>query len=296
MFMSYDQINPYFRAAAYNSWNIENIHKSIAYHMRFFAIRNHAAIVLIRDEEIRVSADTLLILKPGIPYDFHNIQADKRLDLYSCNFDLTQEHKDTCPFILPAHEPDFHFDNIIHSSVEIPELGDIILLQNCCMLCQQVQRIYELNITNKPFSGEIISGIIKSVLFEALQISNTQKYSKSSNMHGEEIANKTMQYIREHCTEDINEKSIAAAMNYHPYYLSKLTQQHYGITPYRYLMQCRLENAIHMLCNSDLSIGAISKACGFSSQAHFTAFVRRETGMIPKILRKNGWNGGSGAL
>lgn len=293
--MPHDMINPYIRSAAYTPWTFSNIYSSISYHMRFFAIRNHEAFVKIRDEETAVTPDTLLILKPGIPYDFRNA-GNTRFDLYSCNFDLTQAFRDTMPCLNPVHEPDYLPERTLHTSDVIGDLADAILLQNCPDLCQQVQRIYELFISKKPHSEEIISGIIKSVFYEALQLSEAQRDSAAMTLHGAEIARRTMQYIREHCTEPINEQTVAAVMNYHPYYLSRLTQQHYGVTPYRYLMQCRLELSVHLLTSSDRSIGEIAAVCGFSSLSHFSAFIRREMGMPPNALRRNGRNGSGGAL
>ncbi|MBQ7298949.1 MAG: helix-turn-helix transcriptional regulator [Clostridia bacterium] len=294
--MNYETINPCLRTAAYLAWNLKNIHKSVAYHMRFFAIRKNPAIVRIRDSETRVSQESLVILKPGIPYDFCNAADTEPFHLYSCNFDLTQEYRNTISSRNPVHEPNFVQEYVIDTAQALPELDDVIVLQNCPILCQQVQHIYELYITKQPYSEEIASGIIKSVLFEALQQQNSAKHMTAKSHHSAEIARVTLQYIREHCSEHINEQSIAAAMGYHPYYLSRLTQLYYSITPYRYLMQCRLEYAVHLLCSTDLSIGAVAEACGFSTQAHFSAFVRRETGMSPNVLRKNGWHGGTGTL
>ena len=294
--MRYETINPCLRTAAYNAWNLNNIHKSVAYHMRFFAFRKNPAIVRIRDCEIRVSQESLLILKPGIPYDFCNASDAEPFHLYSCNFDLTQEYRNTVSFRNPVHEPHFVQEHVIDTAKSLPELDDMIVLQNCPILCQQVQHIYELYITKQPYSEEIASGIIKSVLFEALQLQNSANRMTTNSHHSAEIARAALQYIREHSSEHINEQSIAAAMGYHPYYLSRLTQRYYNITPYRYLMQCRLEHARHLLCNTDLSISDAAAACGFVTQAHFSAFIRRETGMAPNALRQSGKNGRNGVL
>ena len=100
------------------------------------------------------------------------------------------------------------------------------------------------------------------------------------------VVRNTMKYIREHCTDRITEKDIAAAMNFHPYYLTILIRQHYETTPYKYLMQCRLEHAIRLLQNTDMSINEIAQGCGFATQSHFAAFIQRKEGMSPSLLRK----------
>ena len=90
--------------------------------MRFFAIRKNAAVLCIQDREIPIVSDSLLILKPGIPYDFHNAAVGKQFDLYSCNFDLTQEYRSSIPFRAPVHEPDFIPAHVIDTAYVLPEL------------------------------------------------------------------------------------------------------------------------------------------------------------------------------
>ena len=110
------------------------------------------------------------------------------------------------------------------------------------------------------------------------------------------IARKTMQYIQEHYMEDIDEQSIAAAMNFHPYYLTRLTKRYYDTTPYRYLLQCRCEHGIRLLQNTNLSVGEIAAECGFLSQVHFAKVIRRQTGMAPSEIRKKNRTEGNTAV
>lgn len=61
-----------------------------------------------------------------------------------------------------------------------------------------------------------------------------------------------------------------------------------GVSPHRYLTQRRLVRARELLRHSDLTLAQIALRCGFSSQAHFTEYFRRDAGVTPKAYRHGG--------
>lgn len=277
-------INPYIRSAAYFPWHIRNRYRNISYHTRLFAIRKHCAIVQYGDTETTVPPETLLILSPGMDYDFQNVDETSRFDLYCCNFDLTEQYKDTHPFVSPDHTPDYDPKKIVDTTV-FPPLAKPLLLTERPELCSLVQTIYERFHTGLPYAAEICSGLVKAVLFQALQIEQTAPLPLSN---GARVAQQTLQYIREHFAEPIDENAIATAMHFHPYYLTRLTQQYYGTTPYQYLRQCRYEHALQLLQHTDMPIGQVAIECGYPSQAHFSRVITKMSGVSPTTLRKQG--------
>ncbi|BDU74027.1 helix-turn-helix domain-containing protein [Mesoterricola silvestris] len=58
-----------------------------------------------------------------------------------------------------------------------------------------------------------------------------------------------------------------------------------GLAPQRYRLLLRLDRACRMLEDSRLTIGAVARALGFSSQAYFARMFRRETGLSPSVWR-----------
>lgn len=58
-----------------------------------------------------------------------------------------------------------------------------------------------------------------------------------------------------------------------------------GLSPHRYLTQRRLVRARDLLLHSDLTLAQIALRCGFSSQAHFTEYFRRDAGVTPRAFR-----------
>ncbi|KPQ30264.1 MAG: AraC family protein [Marinobacter excellens HL-55] len=60
-----------------------------------------------------------------------------------------------------------------------------------------------------------------------------------------------------------------------------------GTTPHQFLLQTRLEQAVHLLASSPLSVSEISYRTGFSSQSALTNALRKHRGTTPSKLQSN---------
>lgn len=69
-------------------------------------------------------------------------------------------------------------------------------------------------------------------------------------------------------------------------YFASAFRQATGLSPHRYLTQRRLLRARELLHEPGLSIAHVALRCGFSSQAHFTEYFRREAGATPSEFRR----------
>ena len=58
-----------------------------------------------------------------------------------------------------------------------------------------------------------------------------------------------------------------------------------GSSPHQYLTRLRLDHARALIVDGPLPLAEIALACGFSSQSHLTAIMRREDGLTPGALR-----------
>jgi AraC family transcriptional regulator len=60
-----------------------------------------------------------------------------------------------------------------------------------------------------------------------------------------------------------------------------------GLTPYRYIMQERIEAARCLLRERQHSLADVAVRCGFSSQQHMATAIRKLTGITPSHLRRD---------
>ncbi|MGN1345455.1 MAG: helix-turn-helix transcriptional regulator, partial [Eubacteriales bacterium] len=276
--MELSEINPYPRTVGYfPEWNYENLSASIAYDLRIFAVLRSTALLTLNEKTFRMPADSLLVLAPGEPYDFRNEDPAQPFDLYCLSFDLTQEYRSSpryrLPTYLPLFQPEFLIDQKIRSGTrDISNLSLPLILNHCPEICAQVRQIHQLFCDKPIYYLERCSGIIKEILFTILpEHAELEAEKKASD--GVATARRTMQYIEEHFREPINEQSIAAALNFHPYYLARLTMRYFSVTPYQYLLQCRIEEAIRQLLHTNHGIGEIAASCGFTSPSHFSSVI-----------------------
>ncbi|WP_054950168.1 response regulator transcription factor [Numidum massiliense] len=100
--------------------------------------------------------------------------------------------------------------------------------------------------------------------------------------HARDIVQRIHEYIGNHLGDDLSLTAIGEALNYNPYYLSRLYKQLTGQGLAEYVQEARLEKAKQLLCEGDLTIYDVSQAIGFVSENYFYRFFKKHTGMTPR--------------
>ena len=131
----------------------------------------------------------------------------------------------------------------------------------------------------KCFFGECASAILKNILIQ------TARTISAGGVHTSGVVEQVISYIRRNFNRPITNREIAAQVNYHEFYVSRLLQRQTGMTLHQYLIHVRIENASRMLTATTLSAARIAELCGFSSPAHFSGVFRRSTGETPAEYR-----------
>ena len=91
-------------------------------------------------------------------------------------------------------------------------------------------------------------------------------------------------YMQAHLTEDISLEAMADYLGISRYHFCRMFKQSTGLSPYQYLIQCRVERAKQLLQESKMSISDVAIACGFTHQSHLHRHFKRLTGMTPKAF------------
>jgi len=69
-------------------------------------------------------------------------------------------------------------------------------------------------------------------------------------------------------------------------HFSRTFKESVGMSPHRYILQCRIERAQHMLRNTQRPLSEIAQLAGFFDQSHLSKHFRRMTGMSPSAIRR----------
>jgi AraC family transcriptional regulator len=92
-------------------------------------------------------------------------------------------------------------------------------------------------------------------------------------------------YINNYLEQEIKLVDLAALMEMNFYHFATLFKRSTGVSPYQYIIKCRLEKAKRLLADKNLSIADIAIQCGFANQSHLSKTFRQHLAMTPKTYR-----------
>lgn len=92
-------------------------------------------------------------------------------------------------------------------------------------------------------------------------------------------------YLKNNLEKEITLEQLAEHVHLNKNYLVRLFKQAYGKSPIRMLISLRMELARDLLTSTDMPVGDIAAACGYTSAAYFTAEYKKQFGLTPKAQR-----------
>jgi len=92
-------------------------------------------------------------------------------------------------------------------------------------------------------------------------------------------------YIKDHCSDDLNLDTIASMYGFSKFYFSKRFKQFTNVSFYKYVNQKRIAKAAELLTKPENSITDIALNCGFSSFSSFIRMFKIIKGCTPTDFR-----------
>ena len=96
-----------------------------------------------------------------------------------------------------------------------------------------------------------------------------------------------IRYLRSHFTGNVTLETLGALTGYSGLQLTRLFLRDTGRTPHKWLTAIRMQQARHLLTETELTLDAIAAGCGFSSVSHFKALFKEANGCSPGAYRKS---------
>lgn len=94
-----------------------------------------------------------------------------------------------------------------------------------------------------------------------------------------------LDYIQVNLDRDLSLTELAELAQLSSHHFGKLFKQSMGVSPYQYVLKCRIEKAKDLLANRKLSVVEIGQLVGFYDQSHFSNVFRRYTNLTPRQYR-----------
>jgi len=105
---------------------------------------------------------------------------------------------------------------------------------------------------------------------------------------GKDLIEIQLNYINNNYSDpSISVEKLAKMTNISSVYFRKLFLRVMGVSPYKYVMQVRINEAKKLLKKNKYSVEAVSEMCGFASQYHFSYAFKKSEGIPPIQYAKN---------
>ena len=92
-------------------------------------------------------------------------------------------------------------------------------------------------------------------------------------------------YVNDNLHDDLTLGKMSATLSMSPFHFAHAFRESTGLAPHHYVIQCRIDRAKVLLCETDLSITEIAHQVGYSSQSNFSVVFHRLTGQTPRRFR-----------
>ena len=129
-----------------------------------------------------------------------------------------------------------------------------------------------------------------SAVYEVLDLL-TQTISASQNKTARcepyRLTEKIKNYILENYDKDLTIEELSKRFFISKSYLGHAFKQEYGVSPIKFLIKTRIEQAKVLLLCTDKNITEISNEIGFSNSNYFTYYFTKQVGKTPSEFRNN---------
>lgn len=164
----------------------------------------------------------------------------------------------------------------------IRTIGDRTMFE--ILFHQMVQAFLPLKALNgrKAISVPKVNGLLLQLLDLLMQSGENAIKSKQDH----DAITPALLYISEHYREQIDLEQCAALTHLSPGRFAHLFTESMNVSPYKFILSLRIDEAKELLLYSSMSINEISEQIGFADSSYFSRIFRKYTGCSPSDWRK----------
>ncbi|GHT43602.1 hypothetical protein FACS189438_1130 [Bacteroidia bacterium] len=259
-----------FRFISFHPFETYGPHQHLRIEINF--VKKGNCIIHLEHESIRFNENEIMIILSNVLHYFEAgsegatlMQLEFLPEIFS-RFDPTGEN------IQPT----------LNSVTVFSEENRLIKIVNNVRIMRAVQRIVnELNSKNKYYHYLVIMYYAELLILIYRYMDETYLPIGSN-----ESMKKAISYILENYQSDISMTDVAEQSGIGNRYLRKLFAYHLNISPIEYLSQVRINKAIELLRNSEMSVKEVCFSCGFKSPQYFSRVFKQQVGITPRELTK----------
>lgn len=237
--------------------------------------------------DFAAAAGDVIYIPPSVTY--HTQFFEERLETYNLNFDFFPGRENGNRFtesfvraIPNSATADASLCEAAPAFSDAPEFSAPLYLTAPADALASVEAIYREAGESGQFSALRTSAMLTELLVRLLREARLSRSARASHTFS-----RIADYIAAHTGERLTGETLAAALNYHPYYMSRVVLQMTGEPLHSYILSVRLRQAKRMLCETSLPVAEIAQRLGFCDAGHFARVFARRVGVTPSQYRKN---------
>mgnify|MGYP003898571059 CR=1 FL=1 len=125
-------------------------------------------------------------------------------------------------------------------------------------------------------------------IFLSILIQNNRENSPDDTkyMNQEKYVKKVIEFISKNYSEKISIAEIARSIGLDRSYLYVIFKKLMKMSPQEFLINYRIERAVNLLNNPDLTIGDIARSVGYEDRLQFSKIFKKIKGVSPNKFRK----------
>lgn len=173
--------------------------------------------------------------------------------------------------VLVNRFPGFH--NVIRVGANAPQLESAF---------RRLTREYHSDI---PFREEMMDALLRELLVSVCRLMPRSPMTEKKETV--RLISRIQQRFEIEYSEAFSLSSLAEEYHMSMSYLSHLFKEVTGVSVMEYLLACRMQAAKRYLATTDMSIGEIVSACGFSDDSNFSRSFKARVGQTPSEFRKS---------
>ena len=148
-----------------------------------------------------------------------------------------------------------------------------------CPLKNYFEEIYKISVSEYPYEAmvnKINSQLLKIFMY----------LRDMSRFEAEELAEVIKKYLDDSIEEEFNLDKLCSEVNYSKNYVINVFKAKYGVTPYKYFIERKIDVSKSYLTHSNISIGEIAKLLHYADQQYFSTVFKNSQGISPLKYRR----------
>ena len=267
----YSELNEWFTVNAFRSFSLKYVIDKCIYYK-------------IGNKEFPINSGNLLLAckQPHVKAYFENKSIVKSICIDICPDTVAEA------FSILTATNDLDFDNYLAGYFQHPAFFESVAPVNStqfsCKLDHLVHSIHKgeaEDLINREWFLDLVEKIIfhEYANYVALKSISSVKWTTRKELL--QRLNVAKQYMNESFLQVNEIADVATICNLSEFHFYRSFKEAFGITPYQYLLSCRLNFAKELMQQKNQSLSSIALACNFPDLFTFSKAFKRQFGVSP---------------